>query len=275
MPIENKAAPAIAGLSAALVGAIASEIDENSVCGMGNIDAMKSSKLSGNPSEIGSFKSELKHSCVLDFNNFQTAPNCLGQAKIINGTVRVLKAEKTLSGVVVASADDFQESIDEYIAELISNPNPNTITKRPKPILPNSNQPLKLGLSLKLENISLSDVCLNIGNTKDPKHCLNMPIKPADQIIFRVNQGEVNAELKPLTAKNMDEKSPTLYFCASKTPIGEASLTLKNFQAVIDRGGVALRNLAEGNISVVRGPIGDRENQLMGSLKVGDKLFEI
>lgn len=274
IPVESKVAPGIAAMTAGLVSALASEIDENSVCGLLSVDAIKNSKLSGKPSEAGVFRTELKHNCVLDFTNYQTTPNCFGQAKLINGRVTVLKAEKTLTGVVVASADDFKDSVDEYVSELINNAGLNALKKRPKPILPKSNQPIKLGLSLKLENITYTDVCVNHGNLGDPQHCQNMPIKPADKIIFKIDDGEVKAELKPLTAKSLDEKSPTHNFCATKTPIGEASLTLKNIQASIDRGGLVLTGLAGGDIAVVRGKLDNRENQLSGSLSISGQLYE-
>jgi len=274
VPIESKVAPGIAAMTASLVASLASEIDENSVCGFQSIDVMQAAQLHGKPSEVGEFKAAIKHSCVLDFNNYQTTPNCFGQAKLINGTVRVLKAEKTLSGIVVASADDFKESVEAYVLEIINNAGRDALNKRPKPILPKSNQPMNLGFSLKLENISFTDICINHGNLSDPKHCQNTPIKAADKIVFKIDDGEVQATLKPLTAKNTDMQSPTHNFCASKTPIGEASLTLKNVQASLERSGMVLQGLADGKISLVRGKLDDRENQLSGSLKISGQVFK-
>ena len=67
VPVESKVAPGIAAMTASLVAALASEIDENSVCGFQSIDVIKAAQLSGKPSEVGEVKSEIKHSCVLDF----------------------------------------------------------------------------------------------------------------------------------------------------------------------------------------------------------------
>lgn len=274
VPIENKVAPGLAALTSALMAALATELDEDSECGMNSPQVLRESVLSGNPGGAGTLKSTLKRPCVLEFSHFQTPPNCFGQAKVIHGIVKVLKAQKTISGVVVATQDDYKQAVQEYGAELMKSAE-EASKKRPKAVLPSSTRPVNVTLSVKLDEVSMKDICTSHGNTRHPRHCQNLKANANEQVGFSIASGEVSAEISPVAGQNLDKESPAHQFCSIKTPMGEAAITVKDIQAGIEKGGMTLKVHAAGQFSLVRGFIGERENELRGSLTIGDKNYAL
>lgn len=268
--IEEKMAPGIAALSAKLLSSSAGLLEEDFDCGLSSDDVISNTVINGDPGQAGSSVAELNRPCLIILKDKQSKPNCFGEAEKITGVIKVLKAKKKMDGMVVSEQSDYKKRAQEYGDALRKGDLELAIKLKPKTLLPASNQPVELSLNIDVEDIEVHSVCLSEGNRSHPLHCKNK--NNVETPIFRVKSGSMAAKIRPLVAKSLDEKNPSVNFCAQKTRAGEMKVEIKDLRASIEKNGLTLMAKAYGSFDVVNGRVEDKENQLGGKLYVGNVL---
>lgn len=263
VPMEQKLAPGVAGLTGRIMGLIAGELEKSSECGFLNGEIANNLILSGEPGQMGSLTARVDKSCVLNFEKIATKPDCFGLAQELSGSVKIEGAVKTLEGIVFRSPEDFKEEQEKYARSLTEGkPLTDLIADYPKAILPASMRPVVIELTVSFERVNMKDLCLLEGKKDHPRHCTKQnPVLGA----FNVYSGLAKAELKPLLAKDLRE-GMSHNTCAIPTAIGEAQFTLTNLIASIDREGNDVHMAINGSYHLINGPIGSKENELRGEL---------
>lgn len=271
IPIEEKLAPGVAGLTALVMGIVAAKLEDHDGCGMASVAALRQAKLKGLPGDVGTLESKLPYSCSIEFINEQTEPDCFGRAHFINGSVTVTKARKIMHGMVIASQENYRTATSEYAQLLLGdNDKQEILLARPAPIIPQDSRPVEMEIEAVFDQLSVKDLCLDSNNRGHKNHCRKQSAAEYNnQVTFNIFAGKVSAEFKPVLAKDVNPKSLTNKFCAAKTPIAEAKLSLSNMKVSIERDGMDFQLPAEGSFNIVSGKIGDRENQLIGGLEIG------
>lgn len=270
-PIETKLAPGFAGLTALVTGLVVGELEENTLCGMASPGVLKDTSISAPAGLLGQAVNKISEPCVIDFADHQTEPDCFGNAYLINGSVSVIEAKKSLSGLVIVSKDGYQKSVDRYKTNLQKSTDKRSLAKKkPALIIPNSTRSAEVEIDAIFQEISLKKLCLNVGNTDHEKHCQKLAeAGTPDLFTYKIKSGKTKATFKPVLAKQLDPTHPTAGFCSVKVPISEAALTITGLKASLDRGGADFHVHADGDYEMVTGKIGDRENELRGNITVG------
>ncbi len=265
--LEKRLAPAIAGFSARALGYAAGELEKNAECGFLSAGVVNTLELQGKVGENGHFVATLPEECVIKFAQLQTAPNCFGEANIIDGTIIVKKARKIINGFVIGTGQELDRAKKLFLDKLAAKLAIEELSSSfPKIVIPKSVQPIEIILEADLSQLTIKEICLNEGSKNDPEHCTK---KKIDRMMFSGLEGHVKGILRPYLAKDLREESQAKNTCSIPTPISEAKIDISSLSASIYRGKNTVHFLVNGSYELINGRINDKENILRGYIDFG------
>jgi hypothetical protein len=267
VPLEERLAPGLAGISSLVMGYIAKKLDDNLDCGFASIKALENATVNGIEGQIGSYHIPVRDICHIHFDALESPSDCFGWAYRISGHAKVIEADRSLMGINLNDQDGFAIVLNSYIKDVQAGKSKAELDQlRPNPVIPSFRQPIKVSILADLTNFHVEKICQKSGSLDHKLHCSKT--KSAEPK-FAIEKGRVKAELKPLLAKNEDPEDMKGMLCASPTPITEATLELKDMIASIDKDGKRFSMPAHGKYSLLNGYIKDRENEIRGSIFIG------
>lgn len=266
IPLEKKLAQGVSGLSALVTANIAQLYEPNNKCGMSSPEILQNISINGKLGEIGSATVYSNEKCLLHFDKVLTQSNCLGIAYEISGQALVIKASKTLEGLVVQDIESYQKQ-NQYYKKLLSDNTDQKIIKnaRPQPIIPINEKPAILKIKTSFNNLKIEEICTSNGDLSNPFHCQNYK-KNTKKIIFHVQNGVVDAHIKPILAKNIDKNDPLFGLCSFATPIVQMDISYENLNSKIETSGHQYETILNGKTNLTTGSMNGKENILQGEI---------
>lgn len=251
--IEEVLSAPIAGLSSLVMGAVAKKLEEDTVCGMSSKEVLLNTKIKAVAGTFGDSESEVSN-CDIEFKDFLTDKDCLGIAYELTGKVRVKSAKKTIAGLIATDTKTYKAAITLYQEALKKDDK----AKKPEAVIPSYKQPVVFEIDADILGISLREM-------KSGKHSKER----FDS--FKIQSGSIKTKLKPVLAKQLDQTDQRYGFCAIQVPVSEVGLTL-SIETSLAALGQEIHLPLDGDVDLVNGHIGSRENELRGEVRVGPKL---
>lgn len=261
-PAEVKLALGVAGYSSAIISTVLSRLETDRQCGFLSSEVYGKMQPSGAAGQEGYILSSIENDCVLDFDNFVSAPNCFGMARKMSGQVTIKRADRKFDGIIISEGEDYKTDVAKFVADNDAGMEPDANPF----VAPVSSTPLLINSEIALKNITIVNWCTDDGNTADPRHCKNQ--KPEEETIFHVKDAQIKSGFVPVLAKTL-AKDAEAQVCSIPTPAGQAEVFIEQMNASIEKGPSNILLNPKGKFKLVNGPMNHQENALSGSLKLG------
>lgn len=275
---EEVISSSAAGISTKAISAVLGAIEDDAICGMASDTVLRSTEFSDAAGTYGVVTNNMGR-CEIDFKNYRTKENCFGEAQELNGKVIVNSAQKSINGLIASNKDAIEKALvahNDRIKKLTAE-GKRFISLKPTTVIPNDMQPVEFKVDIDFDNFSMKDIFLKEeGSTDHESHCSKLSDDDINKksITYKIKSGNAKAKFKPVLAKQEQKNADTAGICSEQIPVAEGKIKLNNMCSKLAMDGNKFSLNLKGEIEILSGKLGGRENELKGSFTVDQKTVQ-